>query len=276
MLNRRRRAPATGRRSSADPTAGELIYAVGDVHGCYDLLKQLLALILKDWVARAPERRPLLIFCGDYVDRGPHSATLLEALIWLQQRSDIQACFLKGNHEAALIHFLDDPPDCDGWLKFGGGETLLSYGVAPPAPDDPAACFRARDLLLQRMPSSHLRFLERLELMLVIGDYAFVHAGVRPGVDLRDQREEDLLWIRDAFLSAEGPFEKIIVHGHSWIDERPRLQPHRIGLDTGAYATGALTAVRLFGAEVDVLQTNQRGTSLGAASKQARAARISE
>jgi serine/threonine protein phosphatase 1 len=254
MLNGLRRAAGLGRRSGPAPTAGELIYAVGDVHGRYDLLKQLTALILADWTARARDIRPLLIFCGDYLDRGPHSAAVVEALIWLQQRSDIQACFLKGNHEAALMRFLDNPLDCGGWLRFGGVETLRSYGVEPPSPDDPASCYQARDLLLQRMPSSHLRFLERLELMLVVGDYAFVHAGVQPGVDLRDQREEDLLWIRQEFLSDEGPFEKIIVHGHSWTDDKPQFLPHRIGLDTGAYATGVLTAVRFWGEEIGVLQ----------------------
>jgi serine/threonine protein phosphatase 1 len=254
MLNGFRRAAARSRRSGADSTAGELIYAVGDVHGRYDLLKQLTSLIIEDWTARAGNRRPLLIFCGDYVDRGPHSAAVVEALIWLQQRSDIQACFLKGNHEAALMRFLDNPSDCGGWLRFGGVETLRSYGVVAPAPDDPASCLRARDLLLHHMPSSHLRFLERLELMLVIGDYAFVHAGVQPGVDLRDQREDDLLWIRQDFLSDEGPFEKIIVHGHSWTDDQPRVLPHRIGLDTGAYATGVLTAVRLDSDEIGVIQ----------------------
>jgi serine/threonine protein phosphatase 1 len=240
----------------ADPTAGELIYAVGDVHGRYDLVKELLALILEDWTDRAPGRRPLLIFCGDYVDRGPDSAAVIEALTWLQQRSDIQACFLKGNHEAAMMRFLDSPTDCAGWLTFGGIETLRSYGVEPPSPDDPGACFRARDLLLQRMPSSHLRFLERLELMLVVGDYAFVHAGVQPGIDLKDQSEEDLLWIRQEFLDDEGPFEKIIVHGHSWTGDKPQVLPHRIGLDTGAYATGVLTAVRLDGEKIGLLQTS--------------------
>ena len=254
MLNGFRRAAAWGRRSSTDPTAGELIYAVGDVHGRYDLLKQLVAMVLDDWTARDPGVRPLLIFCGDYVDRGPHSAAVVEAMIWLQQRADIQACFLKGNHEAALMRFLDNPTDSAGWFRFGGIETLQSYGVSAPAPDDAAACLRARDLLLQRMPSSHLRFLERLELMLVVGDYAFVHAGVQPGVDLRGQREEDLLWIRQEFLADEGPFEKVIVHGHSWTDDQPQILPHRIGIDTGAYATGVLTAVRLCGADIGLLQ----------------------
>jgi serine/threonine protein phosphatase 1 len=254
MLTGLRRVAGLGRRSGNGPTAGELIYAIGDIHGRYDLLKELTALILEDWKGHGQGRRPLLIFCGDYVDRGPHSAAVVEALIWLQQRGDIQACFLKGNHEAALMRFLDNPMDSAGWFRFGGVETLQSYGVAAPAPDDPAACFRARAELLQRMPSSHLHFLERLELMLVVGDYAFVHAGVQPGVDLRGQREEDLLWIRQEFLEDEGPFEKMIVHGHSWTGDKPQFLPHRIGVDTGAYSTGVLTAVRLDGEAVGVLQ----------------------
>jgi serine/threonine protein phosphatase 1 len=263
MLNGFRRAGAKSRRSGADPTAGELIYAVGDIHGCYDLLKQLIANILGDWAARDPARRPLVIFCGDYVDRGPDSGPVVEAMIWLQQRTDIQACFLKGNHEAAMMRFIDNPTDSVGWLRFGGVETLRSYGVVAPAPEDAHACLRARDLLLQRMPSSHLRFLERLELMLVAGDYAFVHAGVQPGVDLRGQREEDLLWIRHEFLTDEGPFEKIIVHGHSWTDDKPQLLPHRIGLDTGAYATGVLTAVRLDGEDIGLVQARAGAWSEG-------------
>ncbi|MGZ6010266.1 MAG: metallophosphoesterase family protein [Caulobacteraceae bacterium] len=254
MLNGFRAKGLFSRSSGADPTAGELIYAVGDVHGRYDLLKRLLSVILEDWGVQGRGRRPLLIFCGDYVDRGPDSAAVVEAMVWLQQRGDIQACFIKGNHEAAMMRFLDKPTDCAGWLRFGGVETLRSYGVVAPAPADPASCFRARDLLLQCMPSSHLRFLERLELMLVVGDYAFVHAGVQPGVDLKSQREEDLLWIRQEFLGDEGPFEKVIVHGHSWTDDKPQILPHRIGLDTGAYATGVLTAVRLDGQDIGVLQ----------------------
>ena len=244
-----------GRRP--DPTGGELIYAVGDIHGRYDLLKGLLELILADWQPRAAARRPLLIFCGDYVDRGPQSAEVIEAMVWLQRRGDVQACFLKGNHEQALMRFLDNPTDCAGWLRFGGVETLASYGVPAPPPDDPAACFRARDQLLERMPSSHLRFMERLELMLVVGDYAFVHAGVQPGTGLKDQREEDLLWIRQEFLEDEGPFEKVIVHGHSWTDSQPQLHPHRIGIDTGAYATGVLSAVRLDGDDIGLIQARE-------------------
>jgi serine/threonine protein phosphatase 1 len=254
MLNGLRRAAGRPSRSGRDATSGELIYAIGDIHGRYDLVKVLLELVLKDWRARSPERRPLLIFCGDYVDRGPQSAETVEAMVWLQRRSDVQPCFLKGNHEAAMMRFLDNPLDAAGWLRFGGVETLQSYGVRAPAADDPRACLRARDLLLQRMPSSHLRFLERLELMLVVGDYAFVHAGVQPGTDLKSQREEDLLWIRQEFLEDEGPFEKIIVHGHSWADAQPQVLPHRIGIDTGAYATGVLSAIRLDGEDIGLIQ----------------------
>lgn len=253
MLDGIRRAVGARRPSTVEPTAGELIYAVGDVHGRYDLLKQLLGLIVEDCLARDPGRRPLLIFCGNYVDRGPDSAAVLEALIWLQHHGDIQARFLKGNHEAALMRYIDNPTDCADWLRLGGGETLRSYDVVL-VPDDPESCVRARDLLLRRMPSSHLHFLERLELMLVVGHYAFVHAGIKPGVKLRSQSEDDLLWIRKSFLDDDGPFEKIIVHGHGWTDGNPEILPHRIGLDTGAYATGVLTAVRLDGHEIGLVQ----------------------
>ena len=259
MLNGLRQIAARSGLFGADPSAGEPIYAVGDVHGRYDLLKQLMMMILKDCAARGPGSRPLLVFCGDYVDRGPHSAEVVEALVWLQQRKDIQTCFLKGNHEAALMCFLDNPVDCWGWLRSGGAETLESYGVVPPSPEDPATCFHARERLSQCMPPAHLRFLESLEPLLIVGDYAFVHAGVRPGVALRDQSEDDLLWIREVFLADQGPFEKIIVHGHGWTDEKPQILPHRIGLDTGAYATGVLTAVRLCGDEIGVLQARGPG-----------------
>ena len=239
---------------SAESTAGELIYAVGDVHGRHDLLVALLALIVRDWQARAPGQRPLLVFCGDYVDRGPRSAEVIDALIALQGRDDMRTVFLKGNHEQALMRFLDDPTQSAKWLRVGGVETLASYGVRAPRPDDPSACFQARDRLLERMPVSHRRFFEGLELMLVVGGYAFVHAGVRPGIDLAGQSEDDLLWIRQEFLDHGGPFEKVIVHGHSWIDDRAQHLPHRIGIDTGAFATGVLTAVRLDGQGVELIQ----------------------
>jgi serine/threonine protein phosphatase 1 len=236
-------------------TAGQLIYAVGDIHGRYDLLTGLLAGLLADSEVHARGRRPVLVFCGDYVDRGPDSAKVIESLLWLARRPEFDVRLLKGNHEEAMLAFVEAPEHGVGWLKFGGDETLRSYGVTL-CDDEPdvADCFRARDDLLERMPSSHLRLLQGLDLMLTVGGYAFVHAGIRPGIALADQREDDLLWIREDFIEHEGPYAKRIVHGHTWVADQPAVHPHRIGIDTGAYATGVLTAVRLDGETVDFIR----------------------
>ena len=148
MLGGLRGLASFGRESEAeaDPTAGELIYAVGDVHGRYDLLKQLMVLIREDWVRQGSHRRPVIIFCGDYVDRGPDSAAVIEAMVWLQQRTDIQARFLKGNHEAAFMRFLHGPTDSASWLRFGWVETssLTAWTrpcrTIPPAVSAPGTC----------------------------------------------------------------------------------------------------------------------------------------
>jgi serine/threonine protein phosphatase 1 len=235
---------------------GQLVYAVGDVHGRYDLLKELMARIAADAAAHARGRRPILIFCGDYVDRGPNSAEVIESLLWLQRNASFDLHLLKGNHEQALLAFLDDPESAIDWISFGGAETLRSYGVTPPRPEAEIADYqRARDKLLDGMPASHLRLMERLELIVGIGDYAFAHAGVRPGVPLERQSEDDLLWIRRGFLDSHSRFEKIVVHGHSWRDSRAEILDHRIGLDTGAYQTGVLTAVRLEDECIEVIHT---------------------
>jgi serine/threonine protein phosphatase 1 len=234
---------------------GELVYAIGDIHGRYDLMKALLAQVVADFPVRAGGRRPILIFLGDYVDRGPDSAKVVEALLWLRRRRDLDVRLLKGNHEQAMLDFLEAPQAAAPWLRFGGVETLLAYGVPPPEPDEgEAGLARARDDLLERMPASHLRLLQGLELMLEVGDYVFVHAGVRPRTPLSAQSEDDLLWIRREFLEARGPFEKVVVHGHTWIGDRPQVFDHRIGVDTGAFMTGALTAVRLQDGEIGILQ----------------------
>ena len=233
---------------------GQLVYAIGDVHGRYDLLRDLVARIWHDWLAWGAGQRAVLLFCGDYIDRGPDSAAVIEALIWLREQGDFAVTLLKGNHEQALLRFIDDPVEGAEWLDFGGLETLASYGVAPP--EAGAAGLRhARKALLEHMPASHLLVLQRLELMVTVGDYAFVHAGIRSGVPLAHQEEEDLLWIRDGFLDVERPFEKIIVHGHSWKSDRVDIHPHRIGVDTGGYHTGVLSAVRIDDDGIAVLQT---------------------
>lgn len=235
---------------------GQLVYAIGDVHGCYNLLRDLLAQITEDYATRARGRRPILIFSGDYVDRGPDSAKVLDALVWLRRRGEFDLHLLKGNHEDALLTFISQPENGADWLRFGGRQTLTSYGVRLPDAEDQIGRVNARDELLDNMPASHLGLLQQLKLLVSIGDYAFAHAGVRPGVPIEAQTEKDLLWIRRDFLDSPDPFPKVIVHGHTWLSDRPEILTNRLGVDTGAYETGVLTAVRLEDEEVAVFQAS--------------------
>jgi serine/threonine protein phosphatase 1 len=231
---------------------------VGDIHGRYDLLKALLGKIAEDAAAVAAGRQPVLVFLGDYIDRGPDAAKVLQALVWLQRRGEFGVRPLKGDHERRLIAFLEDPAGGGEWLGLGGDATLAAYGVPPPSADaDLAELVRARDALMDSLPASHLQLLDELELMVLAGDYAFVHAGVDPATPLEVQAEADLLQIRQGFVDAPGPFERIIVHGHTWLDAAPRITDHRIALDTGAYTTGVLTAARLDGDALQVLQVRE-------------------
>ena len=240
------------RSKSGASTAGRLIYAIGDVHGRYDLLCGLLDKIARD--AARTERPPLLVLCGDYVDRGPESDLVVEALLWLEQRGPWPVVLLKGNHEQALLDFADDPVRARVWLGVCGDATLAAYGVQLPDLADERDLVRARDAMLAGMPASHLHRMQQLDALAVVGDYVFVHAGVAPGTALARQREEDLLWIRSEFLESSRACDRIVVHGHSWTSDRPALLEHRIGIDTGAYATGVLTAIRLDGPNRKVIQ----------------------
>ena len=235
---------------------GQLVYAIGDVHGCYALFRELLTKIAADAAATARGRRPIIIQLGDLIDRGPHSAQVVEAATWLQRRGDVEFHQLMGNHERAMLDFIDDP-DGDGWLMFGGDATMLSYGVEPPALDAPAMKFiQARDAMLQRMPASHLHGIEHAAPMLSLGDYAFVHAGIKPGTPLAQQEEDALLWIGSEFTASDKRFEKIIVHGHT-IEEKASVRSNRIGIDTGAYRTKILTAARIEDGAVRLIQTGE-------------------
>jgi serine/threonine protein phosphatase 1 len=245
-------------REPAPSTGGRLAYAVGDVHGRLDLLGPLLHDIAQDIVAADPAQRPLLVFLGDYVDRGPASKGVVDLILQMQTWPKFEVRALKGNHEEALLQFLDDPSFGQTWMEHGGAATLVSYGVQPPAQrTDAAAWTPVRDAFVQALPPVHRAFYENLELMVTAGDYAFVHAGVRPGVPLAQQAERDLLWIRQEFLAERGRFEKVIVHGHTPM-EAPQLTPFRLGVDTGAYATGVLTAVRLEGEDQRVMQAKAK------------------
>jgi len=254
--------PSAGwRGASAD---GRLIYAVGDIHGRYDLVIDLMARISRDR-AQSPQRQAVLVFCGDYVDRGPDSAKVVEAMIWLSGQPGFETRFLLGNHEAAFMAFLTDPTRGESWMRYGGDETLVSYGIEPPRQIDGSRGLEmARDALLAHIPPSHLRFLRELETIVEVGDYAMVHAGIRPGVPLGEQEDTDLIWIREDFIGHPGPFEKIIVHGHTWVDDQPRLLSHRIGIDTGAWRTGVLTAVRIEDGDVRMIQARGRSEILAA------------
>jgi len=237
------------RRIEGEPARvpdGIRIYAIGDVHGRADLLDQVLTRIDAD-LAAFPAPRATQVFLGDYIDRGPDSRAVLERLIGRSRTHDT-VC-LKGNHETYLLEFLKNPSILDEWQSYGAFETLMSYGVAPSRNADPAAQARLAAALHCALPGSHRQFLETLRRCFVCGDFLFVHAGVRPGIPLTQQRDEDLLWIREEFLRFEGGFGKIIVHGHTPVLE-PDIRPNRINIDTGAYATGRLTCLMIEGDEM--------------------------
>lgn len=233
---------------------GQLLYAIGDIHGRSDLLATLLNDIEIDSVRSGEGTRRALVFLGDYVDRGPDSKGVVEMLLTaLPQGFD--AHFLKGNHEALLVDFLDTPSGLDAWLANGAATTFASYGV------DIAALVRARAspdtwrrALLAGMPDAHRRFFEHLELAVSYGDYLFVHAGVRPGVPLDAQDPHDLIWIRGEFLRSGADFGKVVVHGHTPLP-KPEMRHNRIGIDTGAVFTNKLTALRLEDGTRKLLQT---------------------
>ncbi|WP_400767624.1 metallophosphoesterase family protein [Methylosinus sporium] len=218
------------------------IYAVGDIHGRADLLDTLARRIEAELDAAPVET--LTIFLGDYIDRGLQSSTVVE---WLSRR-DFPTPFiaLRGNHEEIFMRFLEDESVLEGWRKFGGVETLHSYGVDVSSIMRGRNYEEARRALTSRLPDHHLQFLQETRLTASFGDYFFCHAGVKPGVPLAQQKAEDLLWIREEFLSFEGRWEKMIVHGHTPVSE-PDIQPNRINVDTGAFATSVLTAVVLEG-----------------------------
>lgn len=229
------------------------VYAVGDVHGRADLLARLHETIRGD-AADAPLRRKVLLHVGDYVDRGLQSRQVLELLAG-DAMPTFERIDLIGNHDAWMLDFLDDPAVGPAWLANGGLETLLSYGVGRPTEGDPdERVARMSADLTAALPQPHLDFLRRLRRTHREGDYLFVHAGIRPGVALDDQAPDDLLWIREPFLDDDRDHGLVVVHGHT-IAERPEVFDNRIGIDTGAFATGRLTCLVLEGSDHRFLQT---------------------
>lgn len=238
----------------APSTGGRRVYAVGDIHGHTDALAPLLRLLHEDVAASPTAQPPLLVFLGDYVDRGPDSRGAIDMILALEADGPFEVVCLKGNHEAALLRVLTDSGFGPNWIANWGRTTLRSYGVEVPAAGAEAhEAARVRADLQAALPDRHHRFLARCVVSHTVGDYLFVHAGVRPGVALAEQDPNDLIWIRYEFLQSEADHGKVVVHGHTPF-ERPQLRPNRIGIDTGVYMTGVLTAVRLEGTDQRILQ----------------------
>jgi serine/threonine protein phosphatase 1 len=225
---------------------GTRIYAFGDIHGRSDLLRKMFAVIDAD-VAQNPVSRPIEVFLGDYIDRGPDSAHTVDLL--LERSLYSETIFLKGNHEAYFLEVLRDPTKLEDWRQFGGLQTLMSYGIQPTLNPDRAEQAELIRALTEVMPNDHLKFLQDLKPSFVCGDFFFVHAGVRPGIPLKEQQETDMLWIRNEFLDSNENFGKFIVHGHTPVHE-PDIRPNRINIDTGAYATGNLTLLKIQGSSM--------------------------
>ena len=232
---------------------GQTVYAVGDIHGRADLLLKLITKIEADISALPEGQKASLIFLGDYIDRGFHSREVIEALLSLNL-PNVDTVYLAGNHEDMLLHFLDDPANGGLWLGVGGLAALASYGVYVAEDSDVDALVQASNELKDKMPASHLEFLQNLEEHHQIGDYYFVHAGLRPDVPLAVQRREDKLGIRREFTKSDFDFGCKVVHGHTGV-RKPEVRPNRIAVDTGAFATGILTAAVLQGDDISFIST---------------------
>jgi serine/threonine protein phosphatase 1 len=225
---------------------GQRVYAVGDIHGRLDLLDDMIAQIEIDDRTRGTAQTQI-IFLGDLVDRGPDSAGVVERLIGLAETRD-NVRFILGNHEEIFLRVLDgDIESLRLFVRIGGRETILSYGVAER--DYERTDYKELLALIQaHVPAQHIEFLQGFEDRIGVGDYIFVHAGLRPGVAIEAQRRADMRWIRSSFLDSDWEFGKLVVHGHSISDDAV-VRANRIGIDTGAFASGRLTALGLEGVD---------------------------
>ncbi|RZI99506.1 MAG: serine/threonine protein phosphatase [Brevundimonas sp.] len=247
-----------------------MVWAIGDIHGRLDLLEPLVEAIRGD-AAASPDRQKTVIFLGDYIDRGPDSRGVIQYLADLPKGEGIDWRFLLGNHEEAMLGFLKDPTEGAKWCEYGGDATLKSYGLRVPQMKHRLGAWSHLSAdLNHRVTAAERNFLENLELSITVGDYFFAHAGARPGGSLDEQSAADLIWIRRTFLDSDVEFEKVVVHGHTptaqiYADHR------RIGVDTKAYQSGVLSALRLSSLERKIVQatatasiSEEKGASAGA------------
>lgn len=233
-------------RSAPAGSPGYRAYVVGDVHGRLDLLEELLAKIHSE-LQRRPAAKTLLVFVGDLIDRGPSSAQVIERLR-TYRREGIRPVFLLGNHEEVLLRVIrGDAELITKWRWFGGSECLESYGV-DSSQFSHLADEEALALVRRAIPKEHVEFLDTFVDSCRFGDYLFVHAGIRPGIELEQQTQSDLRWIREPFLLDDRDHGFVVVHGHT-ISREVEARPNRIGIDTGAYRTGVLSALAIEGTE---------------------------
>lgn len=243
--------PSTAGRGPRGPR-GQRAYVIGDVHGRLDLLELLLSRIEEEIRSR-PKPKTSIIFLGDLIDRGPESAQVIERLRTYSPPG-ASTHFIMGNHEEVMLRVLAGEESLvSSWIRFGGAETLRSYGVDPRelsgmSPDEVVASTG------KAVPREHVEFLESFADSILFGAYLFVHAGIRPGIDLAEQSQSDLRWIREPFLNDATDHGFVVVHGHT-ITNEVEVAPNRIGIDTGAFCTGTLTALGIEGNKRWLLQT---------------------
>jgi len=241
---------------------GRRIYAIGDIHGRVDLLADLMSLIAHD--RKANDKPADLIFLGDYVDRGDNSAEVIDLCIEVREKAKSDptignVVFLKGNHEEAMQSFLEDGAKGAAWLSYGGMATVMSYRAKGPAnPLSQSDYQKLSDELAKVVPDAHVEFLNGLLPYYQAGDFFFVHAAVHPKLSLADQPTKCLYWGEESFLSRPWREPYFVVHGHT-IMPKPDQQPFRLGIDTGAYYSGKLTAVCIDGDEMHFISTGADG-----------------
>jgi serine/threonine protein phosphatase 1 len=245
------RASLTLRAPQTPPNT--VAYAVGDIHGRLDLLEGFLADLQRTAEAAARDgKRVVVVFLGDYIDRGPGSAGVVERLSRLRDGAGCEFVFLRGNHEQVLLDLVDEQENTTRWLNFGGQQTLASYGVAASAGQTVESLHA---LVQTAVPPHHVRFLRDTRLTAQVGDYFFVHAGLRPDRLVEEQSDSDLLWFR--YYEDEAPvWDHMVVHGHS-PNSRPVVGRWRIAIDTEAHASGALTALRMEGDQQTLLRISE-------------------
>lgn len=229
---------------------GQRVYAIGDIHGRLDLFAAIAQAIEQDDEARGPAETTVILL-GDLVDRGPESAAVVEgARTWTNHR---RVRLIGGNHEEMFLTSFHDEDALRNFLKIGGRETILSYPIERDVFQS-ADLSELQRLMRERIPQADLDYLANSENSILIGDYLFVHAGIRPDQPIGEQHGRDLRWIREPFLSYPGNFGCIVVHGHS-IEDEVQIRPNRIGIDTGAFVSGRLTALGLEGAQRWLIET---------------------